>query len=648
MILNQRMRILLEELIYSEKIPLGLMAHRHGVSRQTIYEDIGNINFWLQKQMDGKITIKDGKMLLESADVKQLAHMIYAEGVAFDYFDKKARRCLILSYILRNPKTRIAEINAKIPVSKSTIVTDIKALKSFFTEEGLILDYKEKSYVFIGEEQKIRQTLINFFIPQIQYFSALIPVGKYLAFLQQTQSLKRISKMSLDILALALYIMEIRQIGGFFIADQEVEKMSICEEAIVKDIADFMGVHIFSIGEGRYVNELVHCFARFPTTALKESKIKKMSNQITQQLKLLNLPSHDISGLIYGHVQSMYYRVQLGLCLKNTTLTSIKTKYGFFYFCFQNILQQILPNTVPLEIINHEASYLGILMQTQVPEKALMRALIVCYQGISVSILLRQQIEQSGMPIEIIGQTSAELVETFPPTDIIISTTKLEINHPNIIYVQPILGELDYKKIMRALAVEQVQIQEQNKLYQIVRKHVSAKQLRAIMKDYQYHTEVGSLLTIRERREIMLDELLTEQFICYEAQVSSWEEAILKVAEPLQNHGYIESSYTEKIIENVKTQGEYIALRPGFALPHARPEDGVHKIGMSFLRLETPVFLNNNPQKPISIFVMLAAVDAQKHLMALSELVDFIAEDEAFEQMLATKNAKELRALIQK
>ena len=40
------------------------------------------------------------------------------------------------------------------------------------------------------------------------------------------------------------------------------------------------------------------------------------------------------------------------------------------------------------------------------------------------------------------------------------------------------------------------------------------------------------------------------------------------------------------MINNVKEIGSYIVIAPKVAIPHARPEDGTNKLGISFLKLE--------------------------------------------------------------
>lgn len=652
MTLNQRRIKLLEECIYSEEVSISTISRSYVVSRQTVYDDIGMINFWLQQHNLGKISLQDATISSNFIDVLRLSEILAVMALNLDLFDREARLRFIVFNLLNNQKMTLDILNDKIPVSKSTLVNDMKALRFFFRKQGISLTYQRPGYHFSGDEKTIRIVLLNYLLPYTQYFITLDAVFKYLPFLQKSQGMSDISKMSLDILALALYISEVRVQGKNILFENTITTSTFtqAESNFIKEIQEFMPNFIVSGGERQYFIYILHCFGRFPTNIEAEDAIRLLSNHLLLNIQLVTTQVVNIEKLrpiLYEHVCSMYFRMKLGLILFNETLPSIKKKYGYTYLCSQKILQAAIPFVISESVLEHEASYLSILMQTHLQEKDVpMTALIVCYQGISVSKLVTQQIEQLGIPLQVIGETSPQNIQHFKTTDVIISTTPLTISHPKIVYVNPILVELDYKKIMSVISMGNVHMRRDKKLLEIIKNHVTELQFIDIMQEYLYLIPFKKYTSKRERGEIMLENLLTQEFIQYIEGVDSWEEAIFQVAKPLLNKGYINDSYIEKIIENVKEQGEYIVLRDGFALPHARPEDGVNQIGMSFLKIREPVFLNDNPEKPIKVFVMLAAEDAQKHLKALSELVDFIAEDEDFDKILNTETSLELLDLL--
>jgi len=79
----------------------------------------------------------------------------------------------------------------------------------------------------------------------------------------------------------------------------------------------------------------------------------------------------------------------------------------------------------------------------------------------------------------------------------------------------------------------------------------------------------------------MIEDVLRDQNILLQQEVSTWEESIIRVSEPLVKEQVIESRYIDAMINSVKEFGPYIVIGKHIALAHARPEDGVNKLGIS-------------------------------------------------------------------
>lgn len=140
----------------------------------------------------------------------------------------------------------------------------------------------------------------------------------------------------------------------------------------------------------------------------------------------------------------------------------------------------------------------------------------------------------------------------------------------------------------------------------------------------------------------MIKELL-ESNIQILPQVDSWEEAIMIASRPLLEKGYIESRYIDTMISKVNELGFYIVLSEDVAMPHSRPEDGVLKMGMSLLKLDTPAKFGNNN---IQIVITLAAKDNESHIDALTNLVELLNDDEKIEKIKLAKTNQEILEII--
>lgn len=142
----------------------------------------------------------------------------------------------------------------------------------------------------------------------------------------------------------------------------------------------------------------------------------------------------------------------------------------------------------------------------------------------------------------------------------------------------------------------------------------------------------------------MLRELISLERIQLAERVDSWEEAIRLATRPLEADGSVEPSYTEAMIESVKTMGPYIVLAPGIALPHARPESGVRSMSMALLKVKEPV--NFTESKYANLFFVLASTDGTSHLDALRELSIIFSDDNAIDKFMNSETADELYKLI--
>lgn len=140
----------------------------------------------------------------------------------------------------------------------------------------------------------------------------------------------------------------------------------------------------------------------------------------------------------------------------------------------------------------------------------------------------------------------------------------------------------------------------------------------------------------------MLEELLPIGHIQHIESVSDWKEAIVAASQPLLNEKRIEQSYVDSMIKSVEINGPYIVLADYFALPHAAAGDGVNQLSMSLLVLDDPADLKGNP---VTIFLVLAAIDNESHLEALAEISELLADEEAFKTFLKG-NRKAILELI--
>jgi len=140
---------------------------------------------------------------------------------------------------------------------------------------------------------------------------------------------------------------------------------------------------------------------------------------------------------------------------------------------------------------------------------------------------------------------------------------------------------------------------------------------------------------------------LNESLIQFESSVSTWEEAIIKSAQPLLEGEYVDQGYIDAMIDSVNEYGPYIVIAPKVAMPHARPETGSKKIGYSILKLEQPIGFSEEPEHQVELLVALSCVNAESHLEILQFIVEVLSDSERFDGALKATTKTELLNIFQ-
>jgi mannitol/fructose-specific phosphotransferase system IIA component (Ntr-type) len=122
----------------------------------------------------------------------------------------------------------------------------------------------------------------------------------------------------------------------------------------------------------------------------------------------------------------------------------------------------------------------------------------------------------------------------------------------------------------------------------------------------------------------MLSDFLKKDYITVRAEASDWRGAVEISGEKLISHRIIEARYIQGMIGAVEKLGPYIAIAPGIAIAHARPEDGVISHGIAITTLTKAVNFGHEENDPIQVIVTLAASDHDSHIDAMGDLMDVL------------------------
>lgn len=143
----------------------------------------------------------------------------------------------------------------------------------------------------------------------------------------------------------------------------------------------------------------------------------------------------------------------------------------------------------------------------------------------------------------------------------------------------------------------------------------------------------------------MLENHLAPEHVQIVESVADWQEAVQLSARPLLNGGFIGSGYVQKILDEYENSGPYFVISPGIAIPHASPEDGVNKQGLSLLIVRKGVKFGCE-NDPVRIVVMLCATDRTSHVKMLSSLTEMLGDAETVVALSQATQASEVSDLI--
>ncbi|MCO6524133.1 MAG: PTS sugar transporter subunit IIA [Candidatus Schmidhempelia sp.] len=141
----------------------------------------------------------------------------------------------------------------------------------------------------------------------------------------------------------------------------------------------------------------------------------------------------------------------------------------------------------------------------------------------------------------------------------------------------------------------------------------------------------------------MLSKWLTAETINIVKAIDNWQTAIDICAIPLLQNGSISSDYLQAIYHLHENIGPYYVLAPGIAMPHARPEDGVNRLGLSLLLVKQGVNFNASNNDPVYIIILLAAPDSESHLEIIQNLADLFSNSDDIQKMI---NANSYEAIL--
>lgn len=585
------------------------------------------------------------------------------------YFDEKERiRLIYLMTFSRYHELSVFYYQSVLKVSKNTILSDIKKLRELLTKTEIKLLYDRKQGFFLaGEEWDIRKQAfrwVNALIerPELKWLlfdwihqHDFLAYSKVRERLEQETELRTISMIPSRLEGLYMLICLLKERSGkekIELPENHVKRIkqtavyqmaSQLEEAKNEDETLFLTVLLLTLTQGR-LEESVFDFLLECANAMLQELERRAAVHFEEYRKLL-LDT-------FSHLVPAYYRIYYGLEMEEPFLYKVENDYPEIY-ALTGLALAPLETLVKRPIPKGEKAYFALLFgaaiqnQEEKEQSEHLHALIICPNGVSTSMIMEAELKRLFPTITFHTQYTPEKLEQIPTNSyqLIFSSVKVVASKP-VFIIRPIMEQAEKNRLVKevqetflipgiALVTPEEIIQTLLPYFEL-KEGVTQEKVAKILS-----RKMMKVASSKEDQRPMLTELLTQDHIQVTNEKLNWKEAIRKAAQPLHPE-YIEERYMQAMIQKVEDYGAFIHIGKGIALPHARPEDGVKKMGMSLLKTEEPVLLLDDTDHPISIFICLAAIDNEAHLRALASLTKILSDKESLDKLLQAKTNTEI------
>ena len=279
---------------------------------------------------------------------------------------------------------------------------------------------------------------------------------------------------------------------------------------------------------------------------------------------------------------------------------------------------------------------------------------LVCNGGIGTSQLLLARLEKF-FHLDVIDIIPAHDIENMNMDDVdaVISTISLEGKGIEYIQVDPLLTDEDCIRVGEKLSKIHPKVSEKETISEENQDSLkSLETIKDILEEDEEEIAIGKIKSVIEsffqkKEETTLSDLLPAQAIQIGVECSDWKGAIEASAKYLLKNGAINENYIKAMIKNVMENGPYIVVAPGFALPHEALNAGASKVGMSLIRLKTPVPFGKKEMDPIEWVCCLSAINKETHLKAMFQLVNLFYNQSFRKQIKECKTGEEIYKIIE-
>lgn len=692
--LSSRCSQILEELLkHSSEVTIKDLSDKFAISSRTVRYDLDKIDEYLKCNHYNKLIRKSSKGISVDLSHDDIRDILISINKLDDYnyvlSQKQRVKYMIYTLLQSSDYVTINSLIENLFISKATANNNLKLVKQWLEQNHVEYEAtKFKGIRITADEIKIRKASARILSEGLQLMDeADIKMGSILKNIDikfimnaikiaEEQMNIELSDYLLDnlVIHIAIAIVRIKNCKDIVMAKEELSHLIKTPEfaaasGIAKMIEDKFSI---SVPDSEIGYITIHLLGSNPLKDPEKSDedyiyyemiTTNLINRVQKKEKKCNFNSDtQLFDSLIEHIRPMIYRLKKAIMISNPLLDDIKIKYGETF----NIVREsvsFLEKELKCSISDDEIGYLTIHFMVSIQKFENMsirkaRVLVVCATGIGTSKFVSMKLK-SIFDIDIIDTIStnkcAEYLNDNRDIDLIISTVPMHFNSIRCITVSPFLNEKNISELSLFLSQFKSSVKENNEKGDNKENvNIDAEALMCIIKksctvnDYDTLVrDISNLLSGCSDKKLSFWELLDSNCISLNVEADCWQDAIRTAGNLLKDYGYVKESYVDSMIDNVNKYGNYILIADDVAMPHAKAAEGAVKTGFSLVTLKNAVYLGDKKDSPVDVIIAMSAVDKQKHVHALHELIDIVEDKNTIERIKNVSEIIELQGILQ-
>jgi len=685
MITSRQQRILKQLMETDDYISLQQLSEIYSISDRTVRHDLLKLEDWLRehKVILDRHRVKGVRLLHEPEQLHMLKKEIGQRPV---YMDAKQRVTLLLKLLLQENNVFMDGVIEDYGISKSTLLADLNEIKEWLERRRLLLHKKRGILTVEGSEYAMRSAYLELLRAEITedkllrymfdrseesaenitalniWFKAE-DVEAIFDAIQKLEGMMKIQFADAGYTTVTLHILMAMErikhnhsieIDRNLLAElQKTEMYTLIAQHITPNIELHFGVNLPDSEIGYITQHMLGAQKqRMPVkdlvfVNLAEEIIERTEEELGYRLKL---SEQAVQGLSI-HLKPAVYRAKFNLQSKNPLLAQLEQQYGSLLQVLERVVNEVMSN-MSITFGRDEIGYImlhiasGIVPQVTNVNK---RVIIVCGSGIGTSALIKQRLSYIFPQLEVVRTCSYKDSAELTPfdTDAVLSTIDIGHSIPMPwLKVSPLLTAKDQQNIAnffgityKAENVAALAIQSVNDMIRIVERSASIHNRNKLVEDLLIFLQGG---IVRENEEgYTLSELLPPGSIKLQYEGADWEIALRYGSGLLTARGASGVHYEQKLVDMINMNKHSFLISAGVYFPHAFMPEDVMKTAFSFVTFKEPILFG--PSKhPVWLMITLAAVDKEKHIAALSALLEALNDAEFIRYLKSATDPNEV------